>query len=327
MCVSLFSRISVDFGYKIKGKRGKRLYHVGHYQGPPKGAMLFLIGLGLGDERDVTVKGLEAIKSCKRVFLDAYTSILGVDKSSLEAFYGITVTLADREMVESEADKILLGADTENVAFLVVGDPFGATTHNDLYLRASERNIPVTVVHNASILNAIGSCGLQLYSYGPAITIPFFTENWRPDSPYQKIALNHQQGLHTLCLLDIKVKEQSEENLLRGRKIYEAPRYMTVKQAVSQLLESEQRIGGGVCTPGTLGVGMMRIGSESQRIVVGTLEELLKADDEVYGGPLHSFILPNRELHEIEFKMLHLNALPNSVVKSMKYSDYNKTRA
>ena len=45
--------------------------------------MLYLIGLGLGDERDITVKGLEAIRSCARVFLDAYTSILGVDTAKL----------------------------------------------------------------------------------------------------------------------------------------------------------------------------------------------------------------------------------------------------
>lgn len=45
--------------------------------------MLYFIGLGLGDERDITVKGLEAVKRCSRVFLDAYTSILGVEKNSL----------------------------------------------------------------------------------------------------------------------------------------------------------------------------------------------------------------------------------------------------
>ena len=42
-----------------------------------------------------------------------------------EAFYGKEVVVADREMVESEADRILYGADREDVAFLVVGDPFG----------------------------------------------------------------------------------------------------------------------------------------------------------------------------------------------------------
>ena len=45
--------------------------------------MLFLIGLGLADETDVTVKGLEVIKTASRVYLEAYTSILLVDKEKL----------------------------------------------------------------------------------------------------------------------------------------------------------------------------------------------------------------------------------------------------
>lgn len=45
--------------------------------------MLYLIGLGLSDEKDVTVRGLEAIKGSERVYLEAYTSILGVGKERL----------------------------------------------------------------------------------------------------------------------------------------------------------------------------------------------------------------------------------------------------
>ena len=45
--------------------------------------MLYLIGLGLADETDVTVKGLELIKKAKRVYLEAYTSILLVDTERL----------------------------------------------------------------------------------------------------------------------------------------------------------------------------------------------------------------------------------------------------
>lgn len=76
-------------------------------------------------------------------------------------------------------------------------------------------NIPTQVVHNASIMNAVGATGLQLYNFGQAISIPFWTENWKPDSWLAKIEENYKLGLHTLVLLDIKVKEQSEENLLR----------------------------------------------------------------------------------------------------------------
>lgn len=45
--------------------------------------MLYLVGLGLSDETDVTVKGLEVIKNASRVYLEAYTSILLVDQDVL----------------------------------------------------------------------------------------------------------------------------------------------------------------------------------------------------------------------------------------------------
>lgn len=45
--------------------------------------MLFVVGLGLADETDITVKGLEIVKTAERVYLEAYTSILLVDKERL----------------------------------------------------------------------------------------------------------------------------------------------------------------------------------------------------------------------------------------------------
>lgn len=45
--------------------------------------VLYLIGLGLGDEKDITVKGLERVRQCKYIFLESYTSILGVDRQKL----------------------------------------------------------------------------------------------------------------------------------------------------------------------------------------------------------------------------------------------------
>jgi diphthine synthase len=57
----------------------------------------------------------------------------------------------------------------------------------------------------------------------------------RPFSFFDKILANRSRGLHTLCLLDIKVKEQSDENLARGRKIYEPPRFMSTQVACDQL--------------------------------------------------------------------------------------------
>ena len=41
-----------------------------------------------------------------------------------------------------------------------MGDPFCATTHSDMFLRAIELGLKVEVVHNASIVNAVGCTGL-----------------------------------------------------------------------------------------------------------------------------------------------------------------------
>lgn len=49
--------------------------------------VLFVIGLGLGDEKDITVRGLESIRKCTRVYLEYYTSVLGVDKAALVCIF------------------------------------------------------------------------------------------------------------------------------------------------------------------------------------------------------------------------------------------------
>ncbi|KAH8900279.1 Diphthine synthase [Thozetella sp. PMI_491] len=261
--------------------------------------MLYLVGLGLSDETDITVKGLEVVKKASRVYLEAYTSILLVDQSVLEAYYGRSIVVADREMVESNSDEILRDAANVDVAFLVVGDPFGATTHTDLVLRARELGIPVQAVPNASIMSAIGATGLQLYNFGQTVSMVFFLDNWRPASFYDRIKENRSIGLHTLVLLDIKVKEQSLENMARGRKIYEPPRYMTVGTCARQMLEIEEEKGEGVYGPDSLAIGAARVGGKTEKFVAGTLKELCDADDAL-GPPLHSLVLLGRRTHELE---------------------------
>jgi diphthine synthase len=38
--------------------------------------VFYIVGLGLYDEKDITVKGLEIVKKCERVYLENYTAIL-----------------------------------------------------------------------------------------------------------------------------------------------------------------------------------------------------------------------------------------------------------
>ena len=40
-----------------------------------------------------------------------------------------------------------------------------------------------------------------------------------------------KNNLHTLCLLDIKVKERTEENIFKDKKIYLPPTFMTTQVA------------------------------------------------------------------------------------------------
>lgn len=281
----------------------EKLFNLSSQLSFTKQTMLYLIGLGLSYESDITVRGLETVKKCKRVYLEAYTSILmAANQESLEKFYGREIILADRELVETGSDDILKDADKEDVAFLVVGDPFGATTHTDLVIRARELGIKVETIHNASVMNAVGACGLQLYQFGQTVSLVFFTDSWKPDSFYGKIMENRKIGLHTLLLLDIKVKEQSIENMARGRLIYEPPRYMDIAAAAQQLLEIESIRQEQAYTPNTPCVAISRLGSPTQTFKAGTLQELSEYDS---GEPLHSLVMLGRQVHELELEYLY----------------------
>jgi diphthine methyl ester synthase len=264
---------------------------------------LYMIGLGLGDEKDITVRGLELVQQADVIFLEAYTSILGIDREKLEAFYNKTILMADRGLVENDAESLILEpAKTQKVAFLVVGDPVCATTHTDLLLRARQLSIQVELVHNASIMGAAGACGLQLYNFGQTVSIPFWDDKWKPTSFYEKIMYNRQGGMHTLCLLDIKVKEPDFEAMMKGREEFLPPRYMSVQIAAEQLLEVENTIlQKGACDGNqTLCIGLARMGQSTQQIVAGTLHELASFD---LGGPLHSLIICGK-CHELELEVV-----------------------
>lgn len=91
--------------------------------------------------------------------------------------------------------------------------------------------------------------------------------------------------------------------LPRGRKIYEPPRYMSIPQAVSQLLEIESIKQSGTLDPEeTLAIGLSRVGGDElqQRIVCGTLEELAAQPADVFGEPLHSLVIVGKRLHHLE---------------------------
>lgn len=173
-------------------------------------------------------------------------------------------------------------------------------------------------------MSSIGACGLQLYNFGQTVSMVFFTDSWKPASFYDRIEENRNLGLHTLVLVDIKVKEQSLENMARGRLIYEPPRYMTVGQCASQMLEIEEEKGKGVCARDCLAIGAARVGGKTEKFVAGTLEELCLVD-EALGPPLHSLVLLGRKTHELEHEFVRAFAVDVKKWDEVWKRDYGKT--
>lgn len=270
---------------------------------------LYLIGLGLGDPRDITLRGLEAVKSCTRLFIDYYTSIFSEVSGTepIEEAYNVkNVVKAYRDICQGENNPIIAAASEENaiVGFLVVGDPLCATTHMDLILQAKKRGIQVEVCHNSSVLTAIGITGLQLYRFGEVVSIPYWTSSWKPESFYEKIVANKTAGLHTLCLLDIRMRERTLRGLTYDVDDFEPPRFMSVKEGLEQLKSIDEArksssagsISGSLFESngrGQILIGVARLGSADQSIVSGTYEELVSEQAcQLLGGPLHSLVIP-----------------------------------
>ena len=248
---------------------------------------LNFIGLGLNDEKDISLKGLELVKKSDFIYLENYTSKLNINISYLENLYGKKIILADRKLVELDAEKtILKEAKTHEVAFLVVGDVFSATTHMDLYLRAKKSGIKIKIVQNASVLTAIGITGLQLYKFGKVVSIPFLNDNI--ETPYDALKLNQQSNLHTLFLLDLT--ETSNDSLI-------------VNDAIRYLLKVELKRGEKVFTENTLCIGCTKLGSLDSIIKAGTANNLLK---ENFKDGMHCLVVPAKNLHFMEEEALKL---------------------
>ena len=246
---------------------------------------LHMIGIGLSDENDITLKGLEKIKNSKEIYLEYYTSMLNVDIEKLEKLYNKKIIKANRELVENNADLILEKAKDEDIAFLVVGDVFGATTHSDIFIRAKEKGVECTITHNASIINAISETGLELYKFGKTTSVPYPEKSFKPTAAYEVIKQNNKMGLHTLVLLDIK-KDQD--------------RYMTINECIDILLDIENEKKSKIFTKTTFCVGCARIGSDNSMIKSGNADEVKKID---FGKPLHCMIVPGN-MHFMEEEML-----------------------
>jgi diphthine synthase len=164
--------------------------------------MLYLIGLGL-NERGISKEALEIIPRCKRVYLESYTIDLPYTEQALIDEIGKKVVLVDRKKVESL--EIVDEAKKMDVALLVYGSPLTATTHISLIQEAIASGIKYRVINNASILDAVGETGLQLYKFGKITSMPYWKQSYEPDSFMEVIKENQSIKAHSLILIDINM--------------------------------------------------------------------------------------------------------------------------
>ena len=89
------------------------------------------------------------------------------------------------------------------------------------------------------------------------------------------------------------------ESLAKGKPVYMPPRYMKTDCAAEQLLEAVTQLKGDSYDENTPCFGLARVGTDTQKIVSGTLKSFIDND---LGEPMHSFIICG-DMHEMEQSM------------------------
>jgi len=247
---------------------------------------LVFVGLGLNDEKGITVKGLEETRTADSVFMETYTSRMpDFSMERFEAESGKKIQLITRRDLEEENGKLILqAAKAGKAVFLVPGDPFIATTHVTLRIDAQKQGILTRVVHGISIMSAIVSLsGLHNYKFGKTVTVPF-QDNFS-ETPYNVIAQNKKLGLHTLCLLDLRETEN---------------KYLTINEAIKMLHQVEDKRKLNVITADTVAMGIARAGSNNPKLKAAFIADLAIFD---FGEPPFSLIVAG-DLHFMEVDAL-----------------------
>ena len=239
--------------------------------------MLTFIGLGLYDERSITVEGRDALADADRAFAEFYTShLVGTTVADLSAAHDVDIQVRDRAGIEQDPEDVLTAAEGSHVAFLTAGDTMISTTHVDLRLRAIDRGIDTRVIHGVTAQTAAsGLTGLQNYRFGKSVTLPFPESHGGdgvPVSVVESIEANRERGLHTLVYLDIKAERDA---------------YLTADAAAELLAEG---------WTDTLAVAVARAGSPDPVVAADTLSVLSDRD---FGDPLHLLVIPG-DLHHVE---------------------------
>lgn len=237
--------------------------------------MLFFVGLGISGFKSIPNEGVGVLSDADIVYLEQFTSPIG--KSDLVKIKNIIkgdIKLAKRWLVE-DGSEILKNAKKKKVVLLSYGDPYIATTHIELRVRAIEEKIRTRSIHaSSSLTSMIGECGLHFYKIGRIATI--MSEMKSLTTPYYVIYKNIIEGNHTILLLEYN----QDKNFFLDPKI-----------ALSGLIETENEQRRNVVNYSTFVIVASRIGFKDQEIIAGKISSLNKKD---FGNPPHTIIIPGR---------------------------------
>ena len=251
---------------------------------------LSFIGIGLTG-LGLTIEGLREAQKAMFIYIDTYTSMIPHNSlTKLKEVIGKEITPLSRSDLEGRGmEKIIELAKKSNVALLIAGDPFIATTHIALKIEAIKAGVHVKYIPSASIQSVIpGLTGLSSYKFGRSATI-VFKDKGPSDTAYEAIRDNKIRGLHTLLYLDLDA---------------ETSRAMTIREALEILLEIEERRREEVMKSDMLIVGIARACWDNCLVKALKLSEALDYD---FGPPPHTLVVPG-PLHFMELEALKVLA-------------------
>lgn len=234
--------------------------------------MLWFVGLGIGGSDALSDKARKIISESDIVYFEQFTSPIKTDDTKkLESITKGAFKLAPRWLVE-DGKEILESAKTSQVTLLSYGDPYIATTHIELRVRAITDGTKTDTIHASSaITSLIGECGLHFYKVGKTVTI---MSGIPSATAYYSTFENLKLGNHTIVLLEYNQNKNF---------------FLDPKDAITSLLDQEKEQARKVFSGETYGIVASRIGQDDQKIIAGKFSSLHGID---FGEAPHTIIIP-----------------------------------
>jgi len=256
----------------------------------PEKGIFYFIGTGLkGSIESLTIEGLIAIMQSDIIYYDSYTSYQSEDLvNTLKDITKKEIVSINRKEVEEQYESFYKDLPEKSISFLVTGDPFVATTHHWLYDWLISKNVKVKVINNVSIIHYISSIlGLHSYKFGKTTSIPYYNEEYVPESVVKTILNNLSINAHTIVLLDLD----------KGS-------FMDPRMAMKKLINSTIKMGFNMeeCKS----VFIMRAGMSNEKILFSTAKKLTEIKECLLPA---SIVIPAKDLHYTEEESLNKWAL------------------